>query len=89
MLRFDHMDRDNCAECERAKSLIRLFMPEPQDDTEELHSDGADSEDVEINRDLFKDIAFFLHKSIKKNFSRRNLTRDIEVRCEAFGPHNY
>ena len=67
-------------------SQIRLFMPEraePQDDVdvEELHSE-AGSEHDEINRDLFKDIAFFLHKSIKKNFSRRNLIRDIVVRRE-------
>lgn len=59
-------------------------MPEPQD-VEELQSEEVESEDVEVNRDLFKDqygfrIAFFLHKSIKKSFSRRNLTRDIEVR---------
>lgn len=79
----------NASNLERAKSLIRLFMPEPKVDTEEFHSEGADSEDVEINRNLFKDIAFFLHESIKKNFSRRNLTRDIEVRREALGPHNY
>lgn len=53
-------------------------------DVEELHSEGADH--VEVNRDLFKDqhgsIEFFLHESIKKKFSRRNLTRDIEVRHE-------
>ena len=64
-------------------------MPEPQNDAEGSHPEGADSEDVEINRDLFKDVAFFLHESIKKKFSRRNLTRDIEVRREALGPHNY
>ena len=46
---------------------------------EELHSEEAESE-VEVNRDLFKDIKFFLHESIKNNFARRNLTRDIKVR---------
>lgn len=61
-------------------------MPEPQD-VKELPSEGAESDDVEVNRDLFKDqygrsIPFFLHDSIKKNFSRRNLTRDIKVRRE-------
>jgi hypothetical protein len=60
-------------------------MLEPQDDVNELNSEGADGSDVEVNRDLFKDqyghsIEFFLHKSIKKKFSQRNLTRDIEVR---------
>ena len=54
-------------------------MPKPQDDVEELHSDGAESNEVEVNRDLFKDIKFYLHESIKKRFSRNNLTRDIEV----------
>jgi hypothetical protein len=62
-------------------------MSELPDDVDELQSEEADSEDVEVNHDLFKDehgfpIAFFLHKSIKKSFSRRNLTRDIKVRHE-------
>jgi hypothetical protein len=54
------------------------------DDAKEMHSDRAESEDVEVNRDLFKyqnghPIAFFLHGSIKKDFYRQNLTRNIEV----------
>lgn len=57
-------------------------MPGPQDDVEELHSEGAESDAVEVNRELFKDVKFFLHESIKKNFSRRNLTQDIKVRYE-------
>lgn len=62
-------------------------MSELQDDVDELQSEEAGSEDVEVNRDLFKDehgfpVAFFLHRSIKKSFSRRNLTRDIKVRHE-------
>jgi hypothetical protein len=58
-------------------------MLEPED---ELHSEGSESDDAEVNRDLFKDqhgsVKFFLHESIKKRFSRRNLTRNIEVRRE-------
>lgn len=86
----DHKgDGDACqhrqaADANNAKTLIRSFMPEPRNDVEELHSEGAESGDGEVNRDLFKDqhgrsIPFFLHKSIKKRFSRRNLTRDIKV----------
>lgn len=54
-------------------------MPDPQDDVGELQSEGTESDGVEVNGELFKNIKFFLHKSIKKNFSRRNLTRDIKV----------
>jgi hypothetical protein len=53
-------------------------MPEPQDDVEELHSEGAEPDD-EVNRDLFKDVKFYFHESVKKDFSRRNLARDIKV----------
>ena len=54
-------------------------MHEPQDD---VGSEGAESDDDEVNRGLFKNAKFFLHESIRKKFSRRNLTRDIEVRNE-------
>ena len=58
-------------------SAKTLIMPEPQDDVEESFSEGAFFD--EVNRDLFKDVKFFLHQSVKKNFARRKLTRDIKV----------
>lgn len=65
------------------------IMPGPQNDVIELmeEEDEVASDDARMNRDLFKDqhgfpIGFFLHKSIKKGFSRRNLSRDIKVRYE-------
>ena len=55
-------------------------MPEPQDNAEELFPEGAS--DDEVNRDLFKGIKFFFHRSVKKKFHRRKLTRDIKVEHE-------
>lgn len=74
----------------RQRDTLTNFMSEIQDD-EELQSEEAESEDVEVNR-VFEDqdgfpIAFFLHKSIKKSFARRNLTRDILVRPDSIGSH--
>lgn len=59
-------------------------MSDLQENVDELQSGGTESEDAEVNHNLFQDqhgfrIAFFLHESIKRSFLRRNLTRDIEV----------
>ena len=55
-------------------------MPESQGD---VHLEGTESEDLEVNHDLFKGVIFVLHESITKNFSRQNLIQDIEVRRES------